>query len=410
MENKEDRVSLMDFAAKFVKTLNLAMPNFNLQNISELEHLQKLQRRISEIMAKIEKAEENSCSLLDQLENPIHECKDVVYVRKDNNLRAIISRDIIKPIIRPVDKLEIQCNCEIHIETHFRAIQGYFIVETEKNLRELDSSLQNVIIGIFDHEYRSYEPYTCIIAVYVPDGFIYIIDAIKFRSLIPDLRLLKCGVRKLFSSQFDVERIIEDFGSVCCYCNYNLPKNEMFIDWRIRPIGEVFIGVIGDILTKTAEKFNTGISAEIYSPLQRNLFSEFLSNVQLGGEISADTIEDLYKLREYLAKLNNEGVQYVMTDTQLVNLAINLPSSLEEFEALFERMSPIVRLHVDDFLLIMNRKNKIFSLEQLKRKNSIDGFPISDSQISPSIASGKPESLYENHSQESDLEISCETD
>ena len=408
MENKQDQVSLIDLAADFVKTLNLAIPSFELKNNSELEQLQKLKKRIGEIMMKLEKSEENASLLLDQLENPIHECKDVVYIRKDGNLKAVISRDIIKPVVKPVNKLEIQCNCKVQIETKFKGIQGYFIVETEKNLRELDSTLETVIVGVFDHKYRSYEPYTCIIAVYVPDGFIYIIDAIKFRNLIPDLKLLKCDIKKVFVSQYDVEKITRDFGSIGCYCNYNLPESEIFIDWRIRPITEVFVGVIGDTMAKTAEKLNTGISTDVFFPSQKNSISEFLNNFQI-DDMNAKTVEDLFKLREYLAKLNNEGVQYVMTDSQLINLATNLPSSLEEFEVLFERMSPIVRLHVDDFLLIMNRKNKIFSLEQLKSKNPDANFDVSSNQLNSCLASERSERFYKNNSEESDLEISCES-
>lgn len=410
MECTNKPATLIDLAADFVKTLNLAMPSFDLKKIEQLEELQTLQDRITKIMMKLEKSEENASLLLDQLERSVYECRDVVYIRKDGALKGIISRDTVKPEIRPIQKLETDCNCTNYLDFDFKEIQDYFIVETEKKLRELDDSLKTVILGVFDHDYRTYKPFTCIIAIYIPEGYVYLIDAIKFRFIIPELRLFKCGVKKVFASQYDVDRIIDDFGLIGCYCNFNTSPFEIVVDWRIRPINEVFISVIGDIMAKTAEKVNLKISTEIHIPQQKEPILEFIDNFQLGN-VNIETVEDLFKLRDYLARTNNEGAQYVMTDKQLFNLIVNMPSSLEELEALLGRMSPVLRLHAIDFLLIMNRKSKVFSLEELKSKKEtleLNSQPLNNPN---SLENDKKSKFYNfNEFEESDLEISCESE
>lgn len=398
MEDKDEDLSLMNLTAEFVKTLNSSIQSFNLKDISEVEQIQLLQQRIAKVMNLFEKSEENASVLLKQLGKSINECKDVVYIRKEGNLRAIVSRDIIKPVIRPVTKLEIECDCIFEVEERFEESKGYFSVETEEDLRKLDNMLSTVIVSVFDHKYRSYEPFTCIISLYVPAGFIYIIDAIKFRDIIPSLKLFRCGINKIFTSQFDVQRIFEDFGSCGCYKNFNIPHADLFVDWRIRPINETFNSIMCDIMIKTAEKINLQLPTECYKPVKCNEIEDFMEEFDL-SELSADIVEDLLKLREYLARNNDEGVQYVMTNKQLYNLIVNMPTSLEEFESLFERMSSVLRLHAGDFLIILKRKSKIFSLENLKCKQEVNKDETKDDRLDYCTI---------EESQESDLEISEE--
>lgn len=405
MHNASKPKTLMGFTSEFVKTLNVAIPNFNLKDFEEVSEIQALQQRLNSIMGKLASSEENASVLLDQIENSSPTCKDVVYVRHDNNLKAIVSRDIIKPKIRALQKLQIDCTCDWQIKKQFQASKGFFIVETEEKLREVDSALNEAVVGVFSHSYRTYTPFCCIIALYSPDGYIYIIDAIKFRTIIPGLRLLKCGVKKVFTSRRAVDAIFTDFGTMGCYRNFDIPASDFYVDWRIRPINEAFEGIICDDLMKAVEKLNMGLPTELHVPTVEDATANFLGEFNL-TEVSAEIVKNLLNFRDYLAKLNDEGPQYVISDKQLYNLIVNMPSSLEEFESLFDRMSAVLRLHASDFMIILNRKSKIFSLEQLKSKrleNEINEARLNDKR-------GHDEFKCRNieESEESELEISEE--
>lgn len=361
---------LMDLTAEFVKTINMTIRLMDPKNKDHMKIIDDLKLKIKRIMSKCENSEFLVNSLVSKMEENNKKCEDIVYVRREGSIKAIVSRDVLKPVLCNVKKLEIHCECLMSPFEAFNPFSGYFIIENEEDLRILDSHLKEVVIGIFDHEYRSFEGFTCLIGIYVPEGHVYIIDALKFRDIITQLRLFTCQVKKIFCSQNNVERVLDDFGSMGCYQNFNVPESDVYIDWRIRPLNEILCSIICNELTIAVEKVNNRFITERYEKTSVNELECFLDSYNLGSSLS-DLSSDLLKLRTYLARNNDESVQFVMTDDQLYSILINRPSNVQEFEVLFERMSSVLRLHVGDFLLVLNKKPQGFSLENLKAKSVI---------------------------------------
>lgn len=358
----------MDLTAEFVKQLNSVLHRLDMRDKDHVELADKLRTRISEVMERCKGSEELVSLFLSKIEDNNTQCKDVVYVRRDGNLVAVVSRDVVKPAVGQVEKLSSECDCIFSRFQRFEDSKGYIMVDTEENLRKLDGMLTNVILGVYDHDYRSFEGFTAVLGLYVPDGYIYIVDAIKFREILPQLRLLRCGVPKVVTSQQGVDRLIRDFGVLGCYQNFNVPESDVFIDWRIRPLNEVMCCAICNDLIDAVEKHNMSLVTERHEPMPVDEVEAFMDTFNL-GESKRALVEDLIKLRTYLAKNNDESPQFVMTDTQLYQVILNMPADISEFELLLNRMSSILRLHVSDFLIILNQRSKVFSIENLKSKN-----------------------------------------
>ncbi|KAM0681592.1 Exosome component 10 [Glugoides intestinalis] len=356
---------LVDLVAEFVKTLNTAIVQVDTRNREHIMLLEQLKDKIKHIMGLCERSEEIISSSLAKIEESVRECNDIVYIRKDNKIRAIVSRDVLKPVIMPIEKQLTECTCLFELPEYVKEYEGYTIIDTEETLRKMDKTLSTTIVAVFDHDYRSFEGFTCYIALFTLHGQIYIIDAIKFRGVIPQLRLLKCGVKKIFCSQMDVERLIKDFGHIGCYQNYNVPEPDVFIDWRIRPFNSIIGEIICAKLFNTVEKLNKHFLTERHIITEKNEISEFIDLYNI-EESLLNIAVDLLNLRVYLAKKNNESLQYIITNPQLYTLLVKLPKNMLEFEALFSRMSPVLRLHANDFLIVLNRGSKEFSLENLK--------------------------------------------
>lgn len=365
---------LMDLTAEFVKKLNSIVQELDMENEEHASFVEVLRLRISEIISLCKNAEDNVNMLFNKIEDNCKECKDVVYVNKDGNVAAVVSRDVVKPTIGIVNKLENECHCLFDTLANFEETKGYIIINSEQDLRNLDESLNDVVLSVYEHEYRSFDGFTAALGVYLPNGYVYIIDAIKFREIIPQLNLLTCKVKKVVTSQWGIERLIRDFGQLGCYNNFNIQASNIFIDWRIRPFNKVMCCMICNDLVDAVEKLNKKLVMERHEPLPINEVEAFIEAFDI-EETKKGLTDDLIKLRSYLAKKNDESPQFIMTDTQLYQIILNMPADVVEMEMLLNRMSSILRLHVGDFLIILRQKSKAFSIDNLKLKR-VDGTPV----------------------------------
>lgn len=360
----------MELTAEFVKTLNAKIAGMDVNDKRMLESMEHLKEQILGIMKIFETSEQTLNRILNKIEAYDCDRKDEpIYIRCNRDIQAIVTLNEIKPIINNVEKLEDGADNLFSISSYFEPLKEYVIVKNEEALRELDSSLKDVCLAIFDHEYRSYEGFTCFLAIYLPSGYLYIVDGIKFREILPHLRLLKGDVNKIIHCQRCVERLIKDFGNIKSYQNFSAPDSEIYVDWRIRPLNEDLISIICRTIQDSVENINDGISTERHEASVINEIEAFAENYGLPPNM--DILPDLLKLRQYLARTNEESINYIMSDTQLYNLIVNNPVNLEEFEHLFDRMSSVLRLHVTDFLLIFRRRSKM-SLERLKLNPKIE--------------------------------------
>lgn len=355
---------LMELTAEFVKTLNKTIPSIKPNDKSKIQDLELIKERIETQIISLESAEKNIVDNIKKIENyDKNRSDEPIYIRANGEINAIITFNETKPIITAVEKIEEAESSLFSLQCTFQKFENYFLIENELQLRDLDKTLLDACVAVFDHDYRSYEGFTCFIAVYIPDGNIYIIDCIKFREIIPKLKLLRKNVNKIIHCQKCVERLIKDFGCIQSYQNFNLPETDLYVDWRIRPLNNDLISIICNMARSTVENLNNNIPLEHHEPIHYNELETFSLKFNLPSDL--DILNDLLKLRQYLARINDESLEHIMTDNQLYMMIINNPVNVEEFECLFSRMSSTLRLHATDFILILRRRNK-FSIDDLK--------------------------------------------
>lgn len=362
-------MNLIDSAAEFVKKLNSLLKNLYNNDKETISKLKLLISRIINIRDKLTCAESKLVSMILKYEN-VQEKEDEIYYLKHNGvIKAILSKNIINIKPSAITKNKFECICELTEHVIFNSIKELIIVDSESLLHKIDVTFKNVIIEVFDHDYRSFNGFACWISVLTVDGMLYIIDCLKYREIIPKLRLLKCGVNKIIHCRNCVDRLNKDFGSIGCYKNLkNYNESEIYIDWRIRPINRVFIDMINESMENTIKECNKMYCLEKYESGYRNMFNEFIENYKLDSD--CPFLYELLDLRIYVAQMYDESVEYVMTDDQLYKIIKEKPTTVEEFDNMFDRMSSAARLHAGDFLLVLKRKLNGFSIDKLKEKKN----------------------------------------
>lgn len=359
---------MMNSISKFVKKFKEEISSLDLKNEKDFLKIEYLRKALSQWIKPFEKAEDNISILFSKINSASSERNDEsVYIRFNNEIIAVVSEKIIKTEIKQIDKNVTECFCDSFEIPHFMKIKNTSFISTEEELLEIDKKLDYACISVYDHDYRSYEGFSCYIAILTPYGDLFILDAIKFRAIIPNLRLLTCSVKKILHSQRCAKRLMIDFGTIGCFCNFDVPERGIYIDWRIRPMTDYLMSHITNDINECIEKINMKIASNKFEPELVADFCEFITKFDIRTNLVI--VEDLFRLRRYLAKKNDESVRYVMTDNQLCSLIANFPTTVDEFEALLPKISSILRLHVVDFILILKKGFRNFSLEGLKMKN-----------------------------------------
>lgn len=100
----------------------------------------------------------------------------------------------------------------------------------KKHLFEVDETLSKVFLCVYDHSYSSFDGFSCYFTIATQNGELYVLDAIKFRDSVPNMRLLKCGVQKIIHCRECVKRLVKDFGFIGCYRNFDIFSNKVYID------------------------------------------------------------------------------------------------------------------------------------------------------------------------------------
>ncbi|KAI4291455.1 hypothetical protein PAPHI01_0729 [Pancytospora philotis] len=357
-------MSLLDKTANFVKQLNSMVKSISVDDGAAMHQVDELRRRIQAIIEQTSSAEARAMMSLERLCQAEACSSEPLYVRKDGRLRAVVALDMIKPKITAVQKVQRRCDCAQATHPLFERCARTVYIGSEAELVSIDRGLDCVCIEVFDHDYRSFHGFTCFIAVYTPDGLLYVIDTIKFRETIPRLRLLGCGVRKLFHCEQCAERLTADFGGVGCAWCLGGDAGDVYVDWRIRPVNATLLGVISESMARTVEKVNSDFSCAPFTHCETDELQQL--SEKLGVSPLSTHLQNLIKLRNYLALKYDEGQQYVFTDEQMLAMLEARPATREEFEQLFPKMSSVLRIHIGDCMIVLNKKLDAFSLESLK--------------------------------------------
>ena len=346
-------MSLLDLAAAFMKELNAFCRSPESRSPECAERIASLKRRVAHLQIKLAKAENEISGRLNDLESVQQDSNDVTVIRRDGQVVAIVSKNIQKPVIYPTDRPERICACESIALGPYSPISSVGIVEDVEELNRICGVAKQACVLVLDHTYRSYTGFCCWLVLLLQDGQMFLIDAIKLRSALSNSPLFTCAVKKILHCRECVSRLEKDFGSVSCYVNYNVTESPCYIDWRIRPMNDVMLTLIKEEMEKVMEKVNLGYYAEHY-------VTEYVDNVAAFAEeyeipVGCPVLPAMLNLRNHLAETYDEGVEYVVPSTALAAIIKAKPRSVKEFGALFTRISPVLRLYVGDFLLILKK-------------------------------------------------------
>ncbi|KAI5149305.1 hypothetical protein ENBRE01_0822 [Enteropsectra breve] len=369
MQRFSAAMSLLDIVAELVKEINWILPSIDINNKQALDEIREIKEKMTSLISQTKQAEGKANQLLSKMlpQTPKHK-DDFIYLRSNGAIVGVVSRNCPKPSIASLQPVNRECNCPFIINTTWKVPDSYTFVDTEEELMHLDETLSHASIQICDHSYRTYVPFICWIVLGTPNGQLFIVDALKLRRHLPSLKLWSCAVQKIIHCRECVRRISEELGKMSCYINFTLPIQHMYLDWRVRPINTVEMEYLINYSSDIAQNINTQAHYEKYIPEYSNKISKFMHKYSL--ETSTEFCAELYNLRAYLAEKYNESAEYVMNDTQLLTLIVKAPKTIEDYDFLLGKLSPISRLHAGDFILILIKNKEGFSLERLKTKNN----------------------------------------
>lgn len=390
---------LLELASKLVKTINQNTGEI-LQGIKDYPEQHKIiMNKISALKNRID--EEKTSARLDFIICKVTKSSQTksktVKVIKNGEIVAIIADNTIKPEIKThLEVLDIECKCtKIYQNANFCLHKIKQINETSY----FNSMIgQPLLIRLYKHSYRSFIGFTCFILI-VSENECLLLDTLVHRKIVHDI--FKCGTLKYFHCEDCYNQFTTEFCNIGCYeimdgCEI------VYCDWRIRPYDIIMNQLIeNDIeemindykhfyksLLKTQadraieNKINDA-SLLVNETYNSSLVSQYESSLYTASSCDFDYIADqfisyynishdskllvteLIKLRNFIAKSNNESVFYTMTDDQLCKLVCNQPQTKEEFLQCLTRMSALAREHVIDFLMLIDKCAKVKKTEAL---------------------------------------------
>lgn len=364
MSLKYDIKNFYDKIKKYIQERNTNV------NTSVVEEDRELIIKINELKMHFKDAETRILQLKKHHNQIIKNGMKTFCIFQHNILKAVIAENVEKPLIDNVIKFTEKCNCKFQLLSYYFApYKNTIIIKDENELFNLDSDLKYCIIEVFDHRYRTYQPFICWITIYTPTGTLYIIDNLKFHRILSKLNLLKCNIKKIIHCEECVKLLYEEFGEIGCYVNFNyIPKN-VFIDYRIRPIPKVVIEFMENNIQQILQKIMTNIVYGKYQYITKVLtIKEKTIEFKIKNKLKEDIpyLNNLLQFRDFLARKYDESVQFILPDYQLLILIKYNPTSVSDFTNCLKKISPILRIHATDILLIL-RKKKDFSVSNLKQ-------------------------------------------
>ncbi|KAI5172432.1 exosome complex exonuclease RRP6 [Nematocida sp. LUAm3] len=278
-----------------------------------------------------------------------------------------------------------------------------FVESAEDMRRANERILGSSIVGmdVKMHRFRSYNGFMCFLLV---DTFeeTYIFDMVSLRNFSGELSFL--GDKKVFKIMYkmckkryliekDLKCIVEsavDLNSISDFVLPNLSYYQMankylsigikkqfhLVDWRHRPITqEMCVQMKQDVqhILKVFSVVSGKLSIEQFMKIYREPVEyvikekspEFFSNTY--SIPVSQQLTDLFTLREFLAKQEDESPAFIMTDRQMCILLKNMPSTPQEVFSLLPAVSPLFKANLNNFLRVLHpeNKSKSFSMQML---------------------------------------------
>ncbi|WUR02311.1 exosome complex exonuclease RRP6 [Vairimorpha necatrix] len=189
----------------------------------------------------------------------------------------------------------LKCDHIFNFTINFK-IDNIKMVDDSVSFNNMLSSLDFYLIDVFDHSYRSYNPYVCYISILSNSGFLYIVDVLKCRSLIIDSGLLTCKFQKIFPNIKIFKKLKIDFKNVTCYKIGDYFYNEDFllfstykispytyIDWRIDNLQIYLKSYICDRIlqfSKYKNNFENNLEKDTEVDFKNNFKNDLKNNFQ----------------------------------------------------------------------------------------------------------------------------------
>lgn len=266
---------------------------------------------------------------------------------------------------------------------------------------------KNVLIYTYIHDYHTYEPFTCYLLLKT-DKCSFIIDMLKDRRIITRVNF-ECGIKNYMNSS-TFYFLKNEFKIVpCCYKLIKIVQKYL-VDYRIRPIDDDFFEIL--IMGEDDEE----MEIESFEEIVNRIFNEHVilyhgnygsrdglnvkcanKSIESSKNDTKESLSESYcknedkkyvndeisnrkivlsmilKIRDFLAKNNNESVDYIVTENQLHILLKYAPKTKMEFKMLLLRCAPLLRAHVEDIIFIINKnEERIYKLDEDKidKKNN----------------------------------------
>lgn len=359
---------LLGLSNAFLKSIDSNLKTIYLQYIRDKTRYRELIDRLKYIRSQIDECAISAridylIARLNRLPTAI---KNIVEVYKDEKLVGVLCDNIEKPQIEFIrDETEITCtheNSNENIEHDFQDITDEIVVYDD--VSEFDNTNSPVLISLYTHDYRTFSGFTCIMLISTPEKT-FAIDTLNVRDL--RHKLFHCGTVKYFHCSKCYVSYKREFGNLGCYKTFNI-ETELYVDWRIRPLNKVMM----NILKEDAMKMQSALTRKEVIVEQRVLYhlSEYNYTLFADENVNISELTHLFltfygidgknfhaahsvlKLRNFIAKSNNESPWYVLTDKQVVILIVKKPETQESFLMVMERTSALAKEHMSDIVLI----------------------------------------------------------
>lgn len=280
---------------------------------------------------------------------------EIICADKSNKKIALGAQNILKPIIssKEINK-EYRCDRKIEktIPEYLKYSKKEIRIESQDDLDSFIEKIEKqcLLFHAYTHSYHTYLPYTCFLLVRTETND-FIFDLLKYPDLFPET-IFSCDFDKFMSYETLLIISKEFCLKMCCF---KLVKvQELFlVDWRIKVDSSWFQIRVDDLLdTSDYLKKYVGLNVTSHYDATENIeaaFNRISQKISTENE-SPDKLMKILKLRDFIAKTNNESPNYVMTERQIFQI-------FEKEE--IKRASPLMRAHTADIMFIIENKSKL---------------------------------------------------
>lgn len=278
------------------------------------------------------------------------------------------------------------------------------LVLTEAQLVRANAEIEKekiVAVDVKNHAFRSYKGFLCYIQVCTPNT-VYLIDSIALHNSLSAITFLfSPAITKIF---FDLPKkkkwISRDFGkspsmavdvrsmlppalkernlNQCLnhYLNRDLKNGFILLDWRYRDMTEEMqahlknkvehlIPLASVLIQQHPKDAEAGILARTAHPKKEEEIDHFAKRYSLPPSRS---LLEVLRLREFIARQEDESRQFVLTDRQVSLLVEHAPKTPIEVFRLLPRISSLFKANLNNFLRVIHPEGRpgAFSLHDLK--------------------------------------------